>query len=285
MFVTTAAISHQIKEMEQQLGVALFARTGRSVQITPEGEIMHQAVLESIAALERGILKLRAQRNPDLVRVSAAPSLAAKWLVPRLEHFLQDFPAADVRVDVSFSEAGIEQEDVDLSIRYGDIKYSHANDQADVLFVETIFPVCSPHLLKQSAGLSDPRDLLKYKLIHVDWASPDASWPGWRSWMQAAGMGEVDLPGGVHFKQTSLALGAAMAGQGIALGEASLVVDDLAQGRLIKPYGANYSMQAEWACYLVARPDALSVPMVRAFRQWLLREARSMPQPVESPSP
>ena len=272
--MTTAAVSHQVKEIESQLGVALFARRGRSVQLTPEGEIIRQAVQEAIAALEAGILKLRAKRNPDRVRVSAAPSIAAKWLVPRLEGFLKDFPSADIRLDVSFVEADFEGEEVDISIRHGESSYPKANLQVDRLFTETFFPVCSPRLLKQAGALSSPKDLLKHKLIHVDWASPNRPWPSWSSWMQSAGMRDFEMPSGLHFQQTSLAIEAAIAGHGIALGEASLVVDDLTNGRLIQPLSADYPLQTEYAYYLIARQDSLSVPMVRAFREWLLREGR-----------
>lgn len=277
LFVTAAAVSHQVKEIESQLGMPLFARQGKSVRLTPEGEVMRQAVGEAIAVLERGIRRISARRRADQVRVSAGPSLAAKWLVPRLERFLEKFPAADIRVDVSFVEADFEQEDADLSIRYGNVQVADA--RVDRLFVESVFPVCSPRLIGRSGPLKSPQDLLKYKLIHVDWAAPHGHWPSWSTWMQAAGVQGFDAQHGLHFQQTSLAIEAAIAGQGIALGEASLIVDDLATGRLFKPMAVEVPVQADWAYYLVARQESLAVPMVREFRQWLLHEAREFMPP------
>jgi LysR family glycine cleavage system transcriptional activator len=270
--VTTAAVSHQVKEIESQLGVALFVRQGRSMQLTPEGEVIRQAVQEAISALEHGIRRLGVRRNAERVRVSAGPSIAAKWLVPRLETFLQKFPSADIQVDVSYTDADFGSEGVDLSIRYGNVHAPHA--QTDRLFVESIFPVCSPRLMGKRARFRSPKDLLKFKLIHVDWATPHVPWPTWATWMKAAGVDHFDDVRGVHFQQTSLAIEAAIAGQGIALGESSLVADDLANGRLVKPLGADFSIQADWAYCLVSREASLASPIVREFRQWLLSQAQ-----------
>jgi LysR family glycine cleavage system transcriptional activator len=272
LFVTTAAISHSIKEFESQLGVPLFLRQGRSVRLTPEGEVMREAVLEAIAALEHGIRRIGTRHEADRVRVSAGPSIAAKWLVPRLESFLQNFPSADIQVDVSYTEADFGSEGVDLSIRYGHVNAAHA--RTDRLFVESIFPVCSPRLLGQRDRLRSPQELLEFKLIHVDWAAPHMPWPTWSTWMQAAGVGLFDNVRGMHFQQTSLAIEAAIAGQGIALGESSLVTDDLASGRLVKPLGADFPIQANAAYCLVTREESLASPIVREFRRWLLLEAQ-----------
>ncbi len=270
--VTTAAVSHQIKEIESQLGVALFLRQGRSMKLTPEGEVIRQAVHEAITALEHGIRRIGVRRNADRVRVSAGPSIAAKWLVPRLETFLQNFPSADIQIDVSYTDADFGHEDVDLSIRYGNVDVPNAH--TDRLFVESIFPVCSPKLLGKRERLRGPMDLLKFKLIHVDWATPHVPWPTWSTWMKAAGIDDFDGVRGIHFQQTSLAIEAAIAGQGIALGESSLVADDLANGRLVKPMGADFSVHADRAYCLVTREESLAFPIVREFRQWLLSQAQ-----------
>ncbi len=274
--VTTAAVSHQIKEIEAQLGVPLFTRSGRVVRLTAEGDVMQQAVVEAITALERGIGRLGARRRQDQVRVSAGPSLAARWLVPRLERFLQQHPGADIQVDVSFQETDVARDEADLTLRYGPVHLAQAS--VDPLFVESLFPVCSPRLLAGRGTLQRPQDLLDYKLIHVDWAAPTGHWPTWATWMQAAGVTGFDAHHGLHFQQTSLAIEAAVAGQGIALGAASLVVDDLASGRLVQPLASQIPVQAEAAYYLVGRPEALARPMVAAFRRWLLEEAQRYAQ-------
>lgn len=273
--LTTAAVSHQIRATEAQLGVVLFRREARALRLTPEGETILHAVGKAIAVLEQAIAQLRSPRQADQVRVSAAPSIAAKWLVPRLERFLQQHPAADIRVDVSIVEVDFAHEQADLSIRYGRVQAAQA--RMDRLFVESVFPVCSPRLLGRHSLLQDARELLRYKLIHVDWDPPHRHWPDWATWMKAAGVGDVPTRRGIHFQQTSLAIEAAVAGQGIALGESSLVADDLARGRLVKPFARDIPVVADWAYYLVTRQQALSVPLVRSFRQWLLQEARATP--------
>lgn len=269
--VTTAAISHQVRELESQLGVSLFERRGKTLRLSAEGEIMRQATEKAIAALEGGIERLRARRSGDQVRVSASPSMAARWLVPRLERFLAHHQQADIRVDVSYTETDFAQEATDLSIRYGAPQGVQA--QVDRLFVASVFPVCSPRLLGAHWPLRKPSDLLQYKLIHVDWPDSRGQWPSWQSWMQAAQVPDMGVQPGLHFQQTSLAIDAAIAGQGIALGEASMVQDDLASGRLIKPLQAELPVQAAWAYYLLTNPTTQDQPMVRAFRQWLLHEA------------
>lgn len=275
MHVTTAAISHHVKEVESQLGVLLFDRQGKTLGLTVQGELLQQSVAEAIAALERGIRLASAHRRADQVTVSAAPSVAAKWLVPRLERFLSRFPTADIRVNVSFAESDFESEEADLFIRYGLAKVPFAS--AEKLFVESVFPVCSPRLLGSRGVLRSAQDLLNYKLIHVDWATSRGHWPTWSTWMQAAGVQEFNTAHGIHFQQTALAIEAAIAGQGIALGEASLVADDLASGRLIKPMAKDIEIQADWAYYLVTRDESLSNPLVKEFQAWLLAEAHRPP--------
>lgn len=276
--VTTAAISHQVRELESQLGVALFERRGKTLRLSAEGDIMRQATEKAIAALEGGIERLRARRSGDQVRVSASPSMAARWLVPRLERFLARHPQADIRVDVSYTETDFAQEATDLSIRYGAPQGVQA--QVDRLFVASVFPVCSPRLLGAHWPLRQPQDLLQFKLIHVDWPDAKGQWPSWQSWMQAAQVPYVGEQPGLHFQQTSLAIDAAIAGQGIALGEASMVQDDLASGRLIKPLQTELPVQAAWAYYLLTNQTTQDQPLVRAFRLWLLEEAAQAGAPA-----
>ena len=157
MGVTPAAISHQIKELEEQLGVSLFARTSRSMRLTREGEILRAAAIESLESLTRALQRIRKLENQKQLKVSASPSIAAKWLVPRLDRFLATVPGADVRVNVSTTVLDFDRDDVDIAIRFGDGKYPGL--RADLLFHENVFPVCSPALITKSKPLNTPRDL------------------------------------------------------------------------------------------------------------------------------
>ncbi|MFO1032990.1 MAG: transcriptional regulator GcvA [Hyphomicrobiales bacterium] len=268
--VTPAAISHQIKELEGQLGVALFARTSRSMRLTREGEILHTAAHESLEVLSRALMRIKRLENRMQIRVSASPSLAAKWLVPRLDRFLRLQPGADVRVDVSHAPVDFDREDIDVAIRFGEGRYPGL--RADLLFQDNVFPVCSPAIIKDKP-LRTPRDLLKHTLIHLDWEAQGSPWPNWKMWMKAAGIEDFDDRAGLHFGQTSYAVQAAIDGMGVALGDSNLVADDLAAGRLIKPFDLSLRAPRHFAYYLITRPDGLETPLVAAFRDWCQAEA------------
>ena len=270
--VTPAAISHQIKELENQLGVSLFTRTSRSMRLTREGEILHAAAHESLEVLSRALMRIKRLENRMQIRVSASPSLAAKWLVPRLDRFLSLQPGADVRVDVSHSVVDFDREDIDIAIRFGEGRYPGL--RADMLFQDNVFPVCSPKIITKDKPLKTPKDLLKHTLIHLDWEAQGSPWPNWKMWMKASGINDFDDRAGLHFGQTSYAVQAAIDGMGVALGDSNLVADDIAAGRLVKPFELSLRAPKQFAYYVITRPDTTDAPMVDAFRDWCMAEAR-----------
>ncbi len=269
--VTPAAVSHQIKELEDAVGASLFQRTSRHMQLTRQGQILRPAVADALDGLTRALQRIRQLESPKQVRVTASPSIAAKWLVPRLDRFLESASGADVRVDVSSEPLDFERDDVDVAIRFGDGIYPGL--QVEKLFHESVFPVCSPQLLKEGKPLKEPRDLLQFTLIHLDWEAQDAIWPNWRMWMKAAGVKDFIDTSGLHFSQTSLAVQAAIDGHGVALGESTLVADDLAAGRLVKPFALSLKSPAQFAYHLITRRDTSDRPMTKAFREWIIAEA------------
>lgn len=274
MGVTPAAISHQIKELEDQTGASLFARTSRSMRLTRQGEILHTAANDALELLSRALLRIRRIENRQQLRVSASPSIAAKWLVPRLDRFLSAVPGADVRVDVSHAVVDFDREDIDIAIRFGEGRYPGL--KADLVFQDKVFPVCSPRIITKDKPLRTPRDLLKHNLIHLDWDAQDAGspWPNWRMWMTAAGIKDFDDRTGLHFGQTSLTVQAAIDGHGVALGDSNLVADDLAAGRLVKPFELSLRAPQQFAYYLICRPERADEAMIAAFRDWCLAEAK-----------
>ncbi|MDE2385889.1 MAG: transcriptional regulator GcvA [Alphaproteobacteria bacterium] len=272
--VTPAAISHQIKEIEDQLGVSLFLRTSRSMALTREGEILATASAESLEMLGRAIKRIKRLEARNQLKVSASASIAAKWLVPRLDSFLEIAPGADVRVDVSTSSAALdfEREDIDIAIRFGDGKYPGL--EATLLFQDTVFPVCSPSIITPETPLKQPRDLLKHKLIHLDYEAQGTPWPNWKMWMAAAGIKDFDDRSGLHFRQTSLTVQAAIDGMGVALGDSNLVADDLAAGRLVKPFALALRAPPQFAYHVVTPRLPSTNPLVALFRDWCLKQAR-----------
>ena len=269
--VTPAAVSHQIKELEEAIGVPLFQRTSRHMQLTRQGQVLKPAIADALEGITRALQKLRQVENPTQVRVTVSPSLAAKWLVPRLDRFLESVPGADVRIDVSSEPLDFDREDIDVAIRFGDGNYPGL--VVEKLFHDTLFPVCSPELLKGGKKLREPKDLLQFTLIHLDWEAQGAVWPNWRMWMLAAGVKDFNDTRGLHFSQTSLALQAAIDGNGVALGDSTLVGDDLASGRLVKPFELSLRSPAQFAYHLITRRDTAERPMTKAFRNWIIAEA------------
>jgi LysR family glycine cleavage system transcriptional activator len=273
--VTPAAISHQIKEFEDQLGVQLIERTSRSMRLTEAGEILHAATGEALDGLSNAVARLKRRRDGSSVRVTASTSIAARWLVPRLDEFMKRMPGVDVRLDVSDKVRDFRREDIDVAIRFGNGHYPGL--LADRLFDNTIFPVCSPALAKSKRPLKHPRDLLQHMLIHVEWSGQGITWPNWRMWMMAAGVNDYEETGGLHLDHASLALQAAIDGQGVALGDSSLVADDLAAGRLVQPFALTLRVPPQFAYYIISPVEAQNEPLVRSFREWILEEAAKTP--------
>jgi LysR family glycine cleavage system transcriptional activator len=269
--VTPAAVSHQIKELEDAVGGPLFHRTSRYMQLTRQGQILRPAIADALEGLTRALQRIRQSEQPNQVRVTASPSIAAKWLVPRLDRFLESSPGADVRIDVSAAPLDFDRDDVDVAIRFGEGIYPGL--VVEKLFQDSIFPVCSPDLLKNARPLREPRDLLQFTLIHLEWEAQGAVWPNWRMWMLAAGVKDFNDTSGLHFSQTSLALQAALDGHGVALGDSTLAADDIATGRLVKPFALSLRSPAQFAYHLVTRRDTADRPMTRAFRDWIIAEA------------
>lgn len=272
MGVTPAAISHQIKELEDQIGVALFTRTSRSMVVTREGDILSTAAAESLETLARAVKRIKRLENRKVLKVSASPSIAAKWLVPRLDRFLDQAPGAEVRVDVSTTALDFERDDVDIAIRFGQGRYPGL--KSDLLFMDKIFPVCSPRIITKEKPLAHPKDLLRHTLIHLDYEAQGIVWPNWKMWMLAAGINDFDDKRGLHFGQTALTVQAAIDGHGVALGDSNLVADDLASGRLVKPFELSLRAPSQFAYHIVSPLDTSQNPLVEAFRQWALSEAK-----------
>lgn len=269
--VTPAAVSHQIRSLEEQLGLRLFWRTSRAMRLTNAGEELLRAVADALPGLSAAVERLRGSDGRRTLTVTASPSFAAKWLVPRLDRFRQDYPEVDVRIDVSERLADFAREDADIGVRFGNGAYPGL--RADRLFEETVFPVCSPKLVTGARPLKHPRDLRHHTLIHSEWQAQGATWPNWRMWLLAAGVDGVDPTRGLHFSQMALALQAAIDGQGVVLGNTSLVADDLQSGKLVRPFELALKGIANFAYYVVSPRSTADLPLVKAFREWLFEEA------------
>jgi len=263
LHVTQAAVSHQIKALEEWLGLALFRRRGRAVVLTENGQNYLAAVREGLDILADATDRLTRRQDSGVLTVTTLASFAAAWLLPKLGRFRALYPDIDVRVAASDEMVNFARDDVDLAIRYG------RGDWPDLevmqMMTEDLFPVCSPALLQGPSPLQRPDDLRHHTLLHDDMRET------WRLWLLAAGVEGIDPHRGPSYNLSSLVIEAAADGQGVALARSALVRDHLASGRLVKPF--DITLHAEYAYYLVYPARSLTHPKVRAFREWVLAEA------------
>jgi LysR family glycine cleavage system transcriptional activator len=272
--VTQAAVSHQIKALEERLGISLFRRLNRALLLTDAGQAYLPAVRDTFDALARATERLMARDRVGALTASVLPSFAAKWLVPRLGRFREQHPGIDVRLSADHQMTDFARENVDCAIRYGQGDYPGL--ESTRLMTEDVFPVCSPLLLKGDNALRTPDDLRHHTLLHDDFRVD------WRLWLLAAGVEDIDPTRGPTFTDSSMVIQAAVEGQGVALARSVLAASDLAAGRLVKPF--DVSLPARWAYYLVCPRAMRDNPKIIAFRDWLLAEARATPGAIAEPS-
>lgn len=269
LHVTPAAVSNQIRQLEAQMGVRLFRRLTRSVVLTPEGAAALPALTEGFARLRDGVAAMRAAQ-PGPLSISVAPSLAHKWLAPRIGRFRDQWPDIALRVDARESLADFGADGVDLALRLG--REPDARLQAMPLFDQPVFPVASPALAAALGPEPEISDLLRLPLLHLDRGPDGAGLPSWSDWLTAAGVrGEV--PKGPRYAQIALALEAAIGGAGLVLASEALVQADVDAGRLVRPLCCRTPAVGAVRYSVVYPPERGSDPRVRAFRDWVLAEA------------
>ncbi len=269
--VTPAAISHQVKALEALLEVPLFRRLTRALRLTNAGRAALPALSQGFDKLAQGVEQLRAHCESGVLTISVSPSFGALWLVPRLEHFRSRHPDIEIRIDGTDRLVDVARDDADVAVRYGPGGYNGV--RVDHLFSQVNTPVCSPALLCGEHSLRKPDDLRHHTLLHVDWKDAEASW---RMWLLAAGLHDIDPTRGPRFTMENMAVQAALDGQGVALIGDILVADDLAAGRLVRPFDPSLSTPLKFSFYLLSAKDSAERPKVAAFRDWLLEETRAL---------
>ncbi len=262
--VTQAAVSHQIKGLEERLGIALFRRLNRALVLTEAGQRLYPATRDAFDRLAEAVEGLRARTTTGPLTVSVLPSFAAKWLVPRLSRFQERYPDIDLRIAALERLVDLARDDVDVAIRFGAGNWPGV--RADLLLKNYLTPVCSPSMLDR---LREPADLAHVTLLHES-MEPMAQFPDWAAWLRAAGVSGVDVTRGLRFSHTHILLQAAIDGRGVALGQLALAADDLAAGRLAAPF--DLKLPAGYAYYLVCLPGAVERPKIKAFREWVFAE-------------
>lgn len=270
--LTPAAVSHQVKEFEDQMGVRLFRRTARVVKLTPAGEIMYAAAREAIEGLTRALADARRTGQTQRLHIFSINTVASKWLLPRIDRFTQAHPSVEIKLHISDHIRDDARENSDILFWWGNGDY--VGKQVDRLFDHALYPVCSPAFVAEWGRPREPRDLLGCRLIHVRWSRDGVTWPDWREWFAAAGVGDFKDDSGLHFLQTGQALQAATAGHGVALGDAFLTADDIAAGRLVRLFDLPIGGPPGHGYELVSPSAVADNELVAAFRDWVLEEAR-----------
>ena len=263
--ITPGAVSRQIKALEADLAVRLFERFNRAVRLTETGQRLAIGVRQGITVIEEAVQEVRNPRQAVLA-VTAMHSFAARWLVPRLHLFNERHPDIQVLLAAIDAPVDLVRDRYDVAIRFG--RGPYPGFAAKKLISLFMFPVCSPRLLEQTP-LNQPGDLAKVQLfgdVNLAQAEPD-----WGAWLALAGAPEVDWRGGQLFSNTYLAIEAALAGRGVALAEAALVADELASGRLVKPF--DIELLATYSQWILSLPEKADRPDIRRFRTWLLAQA------------
>jgi LysR family glycine cleavage system transcriptional activator len=261
--VTQTAISHQIKRLEQELGIRLFVRQNRALALTPEAKNYLPGVHAAFNDLRLATERLLRKESDHILTISTLASLAAKWLLPRLSTFQETHPGIDVRITTSTALVDFRNDDVDAAIRYGHGQWPGL--RADWLTADRLFPVCSPALLTGNRPLRCPEDLADHVLLHTSGGTSD----DWRLWLTAAGLpAQLSKHPGITFDLSFMTVQAAIDGIGVAIGRTSYVEADIAKGRLVVPF--KITLPADAGFYLVSPEARADSPKLSAFRQWLI---------------
>ena len=267
LFVTPSAVSHQIKTLEESLGIALFTRDAKALSLTAAGKAYLPGVQQAFKQLAHATHQLQTHGMPAL-KINIPPTFAVKWLIPRMDRFMKAHPEIDLKVSTSNHTVDFSREDFDLSVRYGRGHYPGLHSEL-CLPVE-VFPVCSPALMRGEHPLLVPADLKHHTLLHDDSTYTDVSNPNWAMWLEHAGVTGVDATRGPSFWPSHLVINAAADGLGVALAKKNWVVKDLADGLLVRPF--DISLPVEFSYFIVYPEERVEDRRIAAFVDWVRQE-------------
>lgn len=260
--VTQGAVSHQVKALEAQLGLKLFNRERQRLAITEAGRNYLEVVRDALDRIAAGTERLLQRQSAGVLTVSTSPNFAAKWLVHRLARFAEAHPGVDLRITASLHHIDFAREDIDIAVRHGDGYWPGLH--LTRLCAEELLIVCSPKLLSGKNALRKPADLGRHTLLHTNDRND------WASWLEAAGVNGVDVHRGPIFSQASMAIDAAVDGQGVALARSALAGWDLIGGRLLRPF--ELALPVPYAYWIVCPKATANQAKIVTFRDWMLSE-------------
>jgi LysR family glycine cleavage system transcriptional activator len=266
LHVTPAALSHQIRGLEDMLGLKLFHRRARAIELTDAGRLIYPGIRTGFESIREAVERLDRNFKDNVLVVSSSPGLTAKWLVPRLYKFLALHPEIETRITASIAFANFTSDDVDIGIRLN--SGAHPDLYVEKLSDEWLLPLCSPRLLDGEHPLREPRDIKNFPLIQVD--LPGIV-PTWADWMRMAGVDGIDTTRGLRLNVADHALDAASEGMGVVLAYKIVASRDIALGRLVVPFGPEIQLPGRAYHFVCAKGQEKRAPL-KAFRDWIFAE-------------
>lgn len=269
--VTQGAVSQQVGLLEKRVGALLFVRNGHKISLTRDGEVLLSATTEAFDQLDMAIQSMARKPTSRALKIKLFPTIAIRWVVPRLSSFHADHPRLDVQLTTSLRVVDFRTDDVDVSIRHGDGEW--AGIQSDYLFSEILVPVCSPSFRDQS-GLSEVSDLARLPMLHSLQRAND-----WELWMEAAGHASLRLISNLRFGSSSLVYEAALDGAGVGLAVLAFVIDYVREGKLVMPF-PGISLPGR-GYYLACDERRAKLSRIAEFRSWILAQAAQTRREME----
>jgi LysR family transcriptional regulator, glycine cleavage system transcriptional activator len=284
MALTQSAVSRQIQALEEEVGVSLFLRHTRAVELTSAGAQLLLAVTQALPRIDGAVRQIRQSAGRRAVALTTFASFASMWLIPRLEQFQREHPDIDIRIDASDTPHDLEVADVDLALRYGPA--ANMPPRAIRLFGEQLTPVASPWLLKSGASLHKAADLAQFALIEAgDAQQSHLQWLTWRRWFDEHGLPKLQPKRWLYFNYAYQMVQAALTGQGVVLARLPLVAESLANGDLVEPL-PKQRMDSPMAYWLIVGPRSAQRPEIKAFCDWLLAQGKATREAIgEVPDP
>jgi LysR family glycine cleavage system transcriptional activator len=275
LHVTAGALSHQIRGLEELLGLKLFERGVRSIALTSTGKQLFPGLRTAFVHIRDAVAGLSNASDERVLVISTPPGLTAKWLAPRLYRFSAAHPEIDVRVSSSLGNANFTTDGVDVALR--NLSADPVADPdlvIDRLIALNLVPVCSPRLIETHGPFTSPAALKGVPLIHDESLASRADMPTWADWFKAAGVGGVDVNRGLRFNSADHALDATVEGAGVLLAHDVLAYDELRTGRLVAPF--ELTLNTGRAYHFVCTKRRQDHPNVRAFRAWIKQEVAAL---------
>lgn len=270
--LTQSAVSRQIQGLEDDVGVSLFLRHTRAVELTSAGAQLLRAVLPSLERIDSAVRMIRQSAGRKSVAISTWASFASMWLIPRLEDFQREHPDIDIRIDATDTPVDLDTTDVDLALRYS--VAANVPKQAQRLFGEQLTPVLSPWLLKSGPRLEKAQDLAQFALVEAGDAhrSHYTELLTWQRWLNAQRLTRFEPKRWLSFNYAHQIAQAALTGQGVALVRTPLIAESLASGDLVEPF-PQLRLDSPLAYWLIVGPRNAARPEVLAFCDWLRAQA------------